>query len=743
MDRDKSEKSEKLDRADNGRDHRNRMRVSKACGRCRAQKIKCSGTYPCTSCVKQHKDCVYNTTAATSSRDTIPTPSIINVPEKELPYLSKSDDKVYIKHLENRIQYLESRLSESGETLYESARDGENELEDTARFLSPLTKWRYSNRLQISLTEELSKRIYDTLTPENQAQVQLPRAQYFGWNLSGTHYLKNEQLPELPNVELPEPIDFYIDYFFRELNQLFAIIHEPVFRQQYSSYKEMTEKSQKTSQAKLFEAMLYMIVSLSIRFTEFQKKKDLLLRVLEEEERLFWYCHRIVEILSFQWESFELIQCWLLITLYLRVTHRQTSYFFALGSAVTMARSMGIYKNISKIRQPGTAYEQIKANRVFCALYTIERLFGLQLGRYGFIDQRDIEIELPDRDFDVSADSWITFPALAMLQIAKLANFVHTSRKEKLDLLKYQQINKDLVQLNTWLNERGFHTNELFNNPNEKISSLVRAQVKLHYYDLILCVHGKVLFNFIGSRIATPGLKIEMVLDASQGIIEVLSKVEKANYLYTPWYMSLLLLFHTGMNLLVLINAGLYLPKVRKLYLQTIELINVLKKANVRLPDNRILIKKRFKMAEECIWALKNAGKAISLRFQQDIQQLMTIGLEPGSSEVNRATFNQYGFASETPDEFNVLMRTGKRVKLEKSQETQDDDRMQPPLEPLVSNMIPSQLPTSEPPVLGELSNEINPNDPSYIQPDEGIYHNLLWFDKWIEEGENEWLGQY
>ncbi|WEJ94934.1 fungal zinc cluster transcription factor [Yamadazyma tenuis] len=658
-------------------------------------------------------------------------PTILNAQmEKELPYLTKTDDKTYIRHLENRLQYLESRLSYDGSQIYSSMRDGETEKEETNLFLNPSSKWRYSHRNQVLLVDSLCKTIFETLSPENKAKVQLPRPQYFGWNLSGTHYLGNDELPEPPFVKLPNTMEFYTDYFFREINQLYALVHEPVFIQQLATYLEMADNSERTSQARLFEAMWYLMVALSIRFTEFEKKRDLSLEALEMEEKMFRYAYRVVSILSFQWESFELIQCWLLITLYLRITHRQTSCFYSLGYAVTMAKAMGISRDSSRHRLLGTPYEEIKAHRVFWVLFTFERLIGLQNGRYGLIGQDEVEIPFPSYDFtaEKTRDNWITLPSLALIHIAKLATFVHTSRSEKLDLVKYQQINKELVGLNAWLNTNGFSINELFNAPDEKISSLVKSQVMLHYYDLVLCIHGKILFNFVGSRIATPGLKIEMVLDSCKNILSVLAKVHKANLLFVPWHLTLMLLFNVGVILLVLINAGLYLPTARSLYFQTTQLLLVLKRANVKSSDNKVLIKRRFKMSEECLWALKTTSKMVTLRFEQDLQNFAAIGTDPGSSEVNQATFDQYGFVKETEDEFKEVSRTGKRRKTEEVVQ---------PVENVPHHAYADFFPmTGTNSDKSEFNEEPLPGDPSYVKADTasaGIYNNLLWFDRWFD----------
>lgn len=729
---------------------KSRIRVSKACDRCRTQKIKCSGTFPCVACNKHKKECVYNTAGVTKqdTRDNN-VPTILNLPSrKELPFVMPSDDKEYIRHLENRIQYLESRFSENANDIFLDTRDGETESENNSKILHPTSKWRYSRRSQVLLIQELCRTTYASLTPENREKVALPRQQYFGWNLSGTRYLSLDPLPELPKFELPDSNEFYVGYFFREINPLFAIIHESVFQLQFAGYQDLIVQKQngpttKSSegQYKLYEAMLHLIIALGIRFTEFQKKKTMDLRVLEEEEKMFKYAYSIVSIMSFQWESFELIQCWMLVSLYLRVTHRQASYFHALSHGVTMAKSMGIGNKAREHRKRGTAYEELKCKRIFWSLFSMERVFGLQSGKYCLFSESDYDVDFPPLDFKTASyrDTWITLPSLAMVKIAKAATFVHTSSVEKLDIVKYQQINKELILLNEWLNANGFSDNEVFNNPNESISSLIKAQVKLHYCDLVFCIHGKLMFNYIGRRIATPGLKIEMVLDASKMIVDTIGKIKKANLIYVPWPLNLLLLFHASVNFLVLINCGLYLSVSREYYTKAIEILTVLKRANVKSEDNKIIIRKRFKMAEECLWALKNANKIISLRFEQDLNNLRSLGDDPGSSDVNEATFSQYGYFKDKPDEFNDFIRNGKKRKLNHERTIGDQ-----PTTNLNSNVasttpaVPNQfeiytdLLSSVSPSF-EAVNDYNPNDPSYIKLGDDLQNQLLWFDQWID----------
>ena len=88
------------------------------------------------------------------------------------------------------------------------------------------SKWRYLRRHQVLLSTKLCLTMYNNLSEENKKKVVLPRSQYFGWNMSGCHYVSNEKLPDLPDFQLPSKSEVYFEFFFREINSVFAILHE-------------------------------------------------------------------------------------------------------------------------------------------------------------------------------------------------------------------------------------------------------------------------------------------------------------------------------------------------------------------------------------------------------------------------------------------------------------------------------------------------------------------------------------
>lgn len=670
-----------------------RMRVSKACDRCRTHKIKCSGTTPCATCVRQKKECTFSSALAGHSGRSANSPGyygvdgngsggtngaggelykrqklMINTEPFGLPTVERSNDREYIAHLENRVQYLEGILSGSTNETFRQpiSEEPDNEL-ITKTLFSASSKWRFSRRHQNLLIVELCQSMYANLSDELKEKVTIPRRQYFGWNMSGVNYLDPEALPAIPDLDNDLDKEHLINFFFKEINPLFAIIHEAVFREQYAAYTKIVKEEllldefdSKTNQTKLFVAILYLIYALSIRFIEFQKPKNSDIDMLKLEEKLFKYAHKIVSILSFEWESFELVQSWVLITLYLRITHRQTSCWHALGNAINMTKSMGLGFDVenSQIRV-STAYEKLKAKRIFWCVFTFDRVFGLQVGRYCGVRDEDFTRAYPSFDFalETEKDDWLTLPALAMIHVARVSNFVHTAPTDNPHLIKYQQVNAELVKLHDWFNRHGFR-NDLFFNRSEgmggaptasapestnEISSLVKAQVKLHYYDLVLCIHGKILFNYIGRKIASHGLKVDLVLDACNGVVEVLDKVNKAGLLYCPWYSTLLLLFNIGVSAITLVNGGVYVVQSRTILKNAIKFLTLLRKSPIRNENNKLVFRERFKMVRECTWALKMANKILSLRLEEDIKALGNIGVDHGSDEVNQQYFTQLG----------------------------------------------------------------------------------------------------
>lgn len=634
---------------------RMRVRASKACDRCRGQKIKCSGDRPCLNCSKHNKECQYLRVGETSGK-----PTGRNL-DTQVPLLygsasaAPAPDQLYVMHLENRVRYLELLLTPHLTSVATPHIKTGEPASDKEPILNAVTsKWRFLRRHQNRMLSELSSSLYRSLSDENKALVTLPRSQYFGWNLSGVKYVPSEPIPTAPQLDVDQR--FLVDYFFQEINCLYGIIHEPVFREQLVAYNELMQEeadkkekqeSTKFNHAHLFLAQLYLIYALSIRFSEFSRPQDPRVSALEVEVKAFRYGYTVTNLLSFEWDSFELIQSWMLTTMYLRVCHRQTSSYLALNRMSTMVKMMGLGQTFA-VMQESTLYEKLKAKRIFWAAYTMERIFGLQNGRYGALTMDHIRRPFPTLDYSTEDDTWLPKTAFALLHVGRIANFVHTADSDDYDLVKYQQVEKEIEDLQRWFEDNEFADVDLFSkNRSLTASGLAMAQVKLHFYDLIICVHGKAVFDFLGERIVNEGLRLERVFYACEGVLNVLERVHRAKLLYTPWYQTLLLLFNVGVISLTLIHGGQKVQQCKAMFRTAVRLISVLQKAAVYNEQGKVQQKNRYTMARECLWALKMTSRTLSLRFQQDFADLNHIGVDHGSSEVNKQHFGQIGIAEE------------------------------------------------------------------------------------------------
>lgn len=474
------------------------------------------------------------------------------------------------------------------------------------------------HRHQNVLASEFFDKVLDTLPPEKRAQVLVPPARYIGWNMLGPTSIITEVLPLPPGLD----VDQYrlVDYFFREVNSLYGILHEAVFRDQLSAFNELAqfdpnETPERYSRATLFRASLYLVYAIAIRLSERPPSNT---SALLNERNAFTYGYSVVNQVSFESESFELIQGWLLVTIYLRLSHHQGSVYAALSRATSMAKLMGLrYEN--PILGSDSLYDKQRARRLFWAVFTIERVLGLHKGNYGAVTIKYIQRQFPSTEYASERDGWLPFPAFALLHVAKVANLVYTTNDAK-----YTLIESELAALSMWMDTNGLANSDLF--ASSSWSGLALAQVKLHYYDLILCVHGRVLLNFLGHQGVQDGPSIYRVLDGCRGIIEVLLQVRRASMLWVPWYNTLLLLFNVGITALTLLNAGLFIAESKLLLQESMELLTLLQGATAAgdMEGEDIL---RADKVSECIDVLRSAQKALALRFEQNRSELFEIGL--------------------------------------------------------------------------------------------------------------------
>lgn len=273
----------------------------------------------------------------------------------------------------------------------------------------------------------------------------IPRTQAYGWNMSGGHYLPPRTIPSFTNLNPnsnthtnDSPLlplidsglcDRLLHYYFANINPIYSILHESMFLQQFQTFKATADKRG----CCLYMALLSVCCAISIRFAEVSgnggsnkkngsktktktktkrnrnkdsdKESDSEGDDEEEEfefpqfepgleEKLFEQGYTVIQSFSFEWESTEILQGWLLISFYLRACHRQSSAWMALGQAIRLAS--GIDLSCTAIFDQYIAdYEKIKRKNVFWAVFVMDRLLCVDTGRIFSFFGDQIKIQKP------------------------------------------------------------------------------------------------------------------------------------------------------------------------------------------------------------------------------------------------------------------------------------------------------------------------------------------------------------
>lgn len=667
---------------DNG--SKQRLRVRKACEICKKRKIKCDGHQPCTSCTKNSVQCVYKFTD---------TASPISKPKP-----GRSLDK---ESIANALLQLESSLLAKidSKPTPTPTPTPPNLVHFSSSLPSPwqtfsLDKYRFHRRYQNLLPYYLGQSLMQSLPPQTiqHHNLKTPRVQNYGWNMSGGHYLKNGSDSSLDIINFDDPVQLDIvnkllRFYFDHLNPVFSIVHEQVFLQQFNT--GFLNKRQNSS--KLFISMLYLILATSLRFYEgysqsqpvafSQHQLDWLFKINSSlEERLFHFAHEIVSRLSFEWESFELIQSWLLIAFYLRTCHRQTSCWNALGSAIRMCKGMALYLN--RFPQRHTLYEETKVKNCFWSCFIMDKVISFQMGRYPDLSLPAEQMPPPDRN----SDGWFHEETIQMYRLSLIISDCQKRDGEDLSVNEVQSLKQ---RLTNW-----FH----FFTPHETLYS---KQVLFTYLDISLTLGIRGLFQLINPPVITdvtpPALPLDLssLLANSRTFLDSLETVEKSNELFIPWWLNLSLLFTVSVSCITVLHAGLKLQQAQSLLRQSFSIWNSLVSLHTKNPPE---------MAKECLWCLKMLNHMSCLRLQTSMQNLRQIfGIDHGDSSLNKNRFSQFGKAGDNEEDNDVELG-------------QEDAHIKD---------VSVSATTSSP--------MLNPPTFETLLQDDDLFANLQWFDQWVD----------
>lgn len=494
--------------------------------------------------------------------------------------------------------------------------------------MSCVSQWRVNTRSQLLLLRELCISNLSRVPLKKRRGVMVPRVQNYGWNMSGVHYVEKPPFPERPNFDFSYDHADLINYFFDEINPLFNILSKEFqvfFQSNYHQFMQalLLPSRIMKNDLNLHSATLYMVFAIAIRFTEFTRLEGPRKSRLELEAKCFSYAFQVIEILSIEYFCLELIQCWLLVVIYLRITYSQRSLMKALDLVNCMAKNMGLYENrVLKTKAEAT---KRKAMQLFWTVYTFDQIFSIQLGRPSFWRNEEITVPFPDE----KDTGWSLFERptdhFAIFKIGLVAHDVQRLRWGAPEELSAVETGAKLTSTHEWLLANNFI------NLDDESSTLVRDQVGFHFYDVAFAFHSPILFNYLGKTLPSHALSTEIICQYMDDVLRLTKKC--MGKIKAPWYNTLSLLFSVGTYGLILVNSAYQECSPRRMYASALGMLQTI--GSYHTEEGEPL----FPMANECVGALSRCIISTKLRFQQEAELMLMVDL----GDVN-AYLNEYNF---------------------------------------------------------------------------------------------------
>lgn len=636
-----------------------------------------------------------------------------------------------------------------------------------------LDKYRFHRRYQNILPYYLGASILKDISPQaiEYANLKRPRVQNYGWNLSGGHYLKyKEEFRRQDKVIRHESKFFNFDdpvhlslihklltYYFNEINPVFSIIHEATFWQQYKN-KFLQQGKQNNSSAKLFTSMLYLILSTTLRFKEGhldnqegeEKHNDSSFDITFEEESvlngkpfieemMFEYAYSIINTLTFEWESFELIQSWLLIAFYFRTCYRQTACWNALSQAVNMCNGMTLYLN--KFPEIHSTYDESKAWHCFWCCFIMDKLISFQTGRFyqlslpvnEMFEQMNL---VKSKKFLQDEDDWFHKETFQMLDLSIIVTRFLKRDAQDLNLSETIQLRGQLAQ---WYNT--FMADKDIDAYDKNYHGFYQLQPLMTYLDISLTFEIRQLFCLVAPSSNVNGKSLEYAVDTQllvshcQTAADNLINITRRNLFFVPWWLNLSQLFTVNLICIIYMHAGIAITQSKAIMQGCNQIWRTIDSSK---PKNSPA------MLPECLWCLKMLNHMFCIRLRDSALQLeSSLGTDHGDDTPNKNKFEQFKKVGDHDADDEAEIDEGGEENADERQENPlKNNRKLPPLATRSHNTTHLNVPMGVSPASGIPNPVKNAGLPSDVLDatnsirdspdvfDDDLFSNLLWFDQ-------------
>ncbi|PGG97078.1 hypothetical protein AJ79_09352 [Helicocarpus griseus UAMH5409] len=192
-------------------------------------------------------------------------------------------------------------------------------------------------------------------------------------------------------------IDRLVDLFLTDINWKIDAVHPQTFRQSYVKFwKRKSGFDDVTTVDLRWLALLFIILAIAVMLDCPQRCSPELQRECEESSlRFYWAARRAVVIApSFYGESTDLVRAGVLITRYLIHSRRLSESWLTVGFASRIAMAQGIHVDGVRWGLPRKSTETRR--RLWCHLYSLDRMIALALGRPYSISDAQCLTEEPE-----------------------------------------------------------------------------------------------------------------------------------------------------------------------------------------------------------------------------------------------------------------------------------------------------------------------------------------------------------
>ncbi|KAL4755170.1 hypothetical protein BDW72DRAFT_200202 [Aspergillus terricola var. indicus] len=337
-------------------------KVQKACERCRAMKVKCSGTNPCMRCSKRNRRCHY-------VEDTR-----VSVPESYLRELERRHSPA----LYNRARHVLQTEDHPPAQDRPRSRYSRNPLTETEFwYMGPSSSWSFCRRVLALLGEQVP----EANNPPDP------------WNIDGTAFmLKWRPLPadETPDLMDLPPMDYELHLLHTvrfHFGPLFYIVDEAAFIRDLHHF--YTNSEDHVGSMQIWFAQYLLIIAFGKAFLAPNRQPN---APPDGHQYASWAMALMPDMSGLHSDQLQSIQALALAALYFQSVDMRVAAFQHIGFALRVCIIEGIHRHVPEHLNCEALTRRCMT--LFWMVYMLDRDFSALIGAPSSIRDEDITVKL-------------------------------------------------------------------------------------------------------------------------------------------------------------------------------------------------------------------------------------------------------------------------------------------------------------------------------------------------------------